>query len=143
VAAMMTIKHLLFIPCERLEGLLDADDLGAIAPCVTEHTHKDASKCWDPFCGRARLMPGFPSGRVSRRALALIWNGIPQPMGIWPLVASMPENASGSHLFGVRETLMVSTYTVEEAAEIARLCEELHDMGRVVIVEIDEPAESS
>jgi hypothetical protein len=46
-------------------------------------------------------------------------------MGIWPLVASMDGGA---------DSLMLSFYTAENAAEIAERCERL-GMGRVVVVE--------
>lgn len=130
----MSAKHLLFIPCERLEGLTYEGALGDRPPVAYQcpgcgwgcHISRAADEDGCCLSCGADLCHDDDGNPLSiQAAIALIWNGTPQPMGIWPLVASMDGGA---------DSLMLSFYTAENAAEIAERCERL-GMGRVVVVE--------
>ncbi len=129
---MPETKHLLFIPCERLGGLVSEDDITTgmppIAGCVPGGK-------WSPF----RIGIEFARQCGQDVALILIWEGTPQPMGIWPLVASMPDRDPVDHLGGspvYSYELMLKSYHIKDPKYIADLCERL-GMGRTVIVEAD------
>lgn len=123
------IKHLLFIPCERLRSMLDHGPLDDRPPVVAhqEVEFADGKWCdtgWGPYFTPGGT--GLP-WRNHESALALIWDGTPQPMGIWPLVASWPDKA-------LPNVWMHPTYTAGEAVQIATLSERL-GMGHFVVVE--------
>jgi len=155
----MTIKHLLFIPRGRLEGLLERDPCGGRAPMATRFScfelvhHEWGIKAPKTPCGCEPSIehdiPGAPAMKGTNAigfidpddrnnfALALIWDGTPQPMGIWPLVTSMPLEYvidGVQHQRTSNDWLLFTSYTVGNAVEIARNCERL-GMGTVVEVE--------
>jgi|GEM_PF-1583674 hypothetical protein len=112
--------HILFIPCERLESLLLYDKAGTGAVVASAFLRPGETK----WIGAGTLW-GTTDVTGWEHALALVWQGIPQQMAIWPLVASMPDGT---------DTPMMRSYSIDNVLAIARECERL-GMGRVVTVE--------
>lgn len=70
------IATILLVPVDDWrDRLLGDGPCGSRPPTLLGHIHKDGGRCWDPVCGRARWLDGFPDGRRDDHALVIARDG--------------------------------------------------------------------